>query len=141
MPLAFSDYVFSIIVEELGLVGALVIMALYLSLLGRAGYIAQRCKRAFPALLVMGMAVMITVQALSHMAINCGMVPVTGQPLPFISKGGSAIVIMSLAMGIMLSVSRYAEYNTGKKKTAAAVAKELSGDDDKDAINPAQILK
>ena len=141
LPLAFSDYVFSIIVEELGLVGALVIMALYLSLLGRAGYIAQRCKRAFPALLVMGMAVMITVQALSHMAINCGMVPVTGQPLPFISKGGSAIVIMSLAMGIMLSVSRYAEYNTGKKKTAAAVAKELSGDDDKDAINPAQILK
>ena len=139
LPLAYSDYVFSIIVEELGLVGALVIMALYLSLLGRAGYIAQRCKRAFPALLVMGMAVMITVQALSHMAINCGLVPVTGQPLPFISKGGSAIIIMSLAMGIMLSVSRYAEYNTGKKKTAAAAEKEMNTEGG-DAINPAQIV-
>ena len=86
-------------------------------------------------------ALLLVVQATFNMMVAVGIVPVTGQPLPFISKGGSAIVIMSLAMGIMLSVSRYAEYNTGKKKTAAAVAKELSGDDDKDAINPAQILK
>ena len=138
LPLAFSDYVFSIIVEELGFVGALFIMALYLSLLGRAGYIAQRCKRAFPALLVMGIAVMITVQALSHMAINSGLVPVTGQPLPFISKGGSSIIIMSMAMGIMLSVSRYAEYNTGKKKSAIGAEPK---DDDGGAINPTQIIK
>ncbi|MGN0211711.1 MAG: FtsW/RodA/SpoVE family cell cycle protein [Muribaculaceae bacterium] len=136
LPLAFSDYVFSIIVEELGLVGALLLMSLYLSLLGRAGYIAQRCKRAFPALLVMGIAVMITVQALSHMAINSGLVPVTGQPLPFISKGGSSIIIMSVAMGIMLSVSRFAEFNTGRKKTAAADAKP---DAEGGAINPTQI--
>ena len=138
LPLAFSDYVFSIIVEELGLVGALIIMVLYMSLLGRAGYIAQRCKRAFPALLVMGMAVMISVQALSHMAINCGLVPVTGQPLPFISKGGSAIIIMSIAMGIMLSVSRYAEYNTGKKPLPASPDKKAD-DDKEEAINPAQM--
>ena len=139
LPLAFSDYVFSIIVEELGFVGAVVIMVLYLSLLGRAGYIAQRCKRAFPALLVRGMAVMITVQALSHMAINCGLVPVTGQPLPFISKGGSAIIIMSIAMGIMLSVSRYAEFNTGKKPLPAVDKKTGAGDEKEEAINPAQM--
>lgn len=140
LPLAFSDYVFSIIVEELGLVGALAIMLLYLTLLGRAGFIAGKCKRAFPALLILGMAVMITVQALSHMAINSGLVPVTGQPLPFISKGGSSILIMSMAMGIMLSVSRYAEFNTGNKKKPTVSAEETAVNEG-DAINPTQILK
>lgn len=136
LPLAFSDYVFSIIVEELGLVGAIFIMILYLALLGRAGYIAQRCKRAFPALLIMGMAIMITVQALSHMAINCGLVPVTGQPLPFISKGGSSILIMSIAMGVMFSVSRYAEFNSGKKRSKAPAE---AANPSEEAINPTQI--
>lgn len=139
LPLAFSDYVFSIIVEELGLVGAIVLMVFYLTLLGRAGMIASKCKRAFPALLILGMAVMITVQALSHMAINSGLVPVTGQPLPFISKGGSSIIIMSMAIGIMLSVSRFAEFNTGKKKPSVSV--ETAAVAEGDAINPSQIIK
>lgn len=139
LPLAFSDYVFSIIVEELGLVGAIVLIVFYLTLLGRAGMIASKCKRAFPALLILGMAVMITVQALSHMAINSGLVPVTGQPLPFISKGGSSIIVMSVAIGIMLSVSRFAEFNTGKKKPSVSV--ETAAVAEGDAINPSQIIK
>ena len=138
LPLAFSDYVFSIIVEELGFVGAIALMILYISLLGRAGIIASRCKRAFPALLILGMAVMITIQALSHMAINSGLVPVTGQPLPFISKGGSSILVMSIAMGIMLSVSRFAEFNSGKKPSMSA---EKAAEAEGDAINPSQIIK
>lgn len=138
LPLAFSDYVFSIIVEEVGFVGAIILMILYISLLGRAGIIATRCKRAFPALLILGMAVMITIQALSHMAINSGLVPVTGQPLPFISKGGSSILVMSIAMGIMLSVSRFAEFNSGKKPSASA---ERAAEAEGDAINPSQIIK
>lgn len=138
LPLAFSDYVFSIIVEELGFAGAIALMALYISLLGRAGIIASKCKRAFPALLILGMAVMITVQALSHMAINSGLVPVTGQPLPFISKGGSSILVMSIAMGIMLSVSRFAEFNSGKKPSVSA---EKAAEAEGDAINPSQIIK
>lgn len=136
LPLAFSDYMFSIIIEELGLVGGIFLLILYLALLGRAGSIAKRCKRAFPALLIMGMAVMITVQALSHMAINCGLVPVTGQPLPFISKGGSSILLMSMAIGVMLSVSRYAEYSSNKQQQSRQVLVE-SGDE-KEALNPAQ---
>jgi cell division protein FtsW len=108
LPLAFSDYIFAIVVEDWGLVGGLVLLGLYLTLLLRAGAIAYRCKRAFPALLVMGMAVMIVLQALFHMAIVTGVFPVSGQPLPMISKGGSSIIATSIAFGIMLSVSRYA---------------------------------
>lgn len=138
LPLAFSDYVYSIIIEEGGLVSGIFVMLLYLALLGRAGSIATKCKRAFPALLIMGMAVMIAVQALSHMAINSGLVPVTGQPLPFISKGGSSIIIMSIGVGLMLSVSRFAEMDEpGKGKSSLTAEKKAI--EDGDAINPAQI--
>jgi cell division protein FtsW len=115
LPLAFSDYIFAIIIEDLGFVGAMFIMFLYLSLLARAASIARRCTRAFPALLVLGMAVMITFQALFHMAIVSGVFPVSGQPLPLFSKGGTSILITSLAFGIMLSVSRHAVRNNNKQ--------------------------
>lgn len=108
LPLASSDFVYSIIVEETGLVGGVFVLILYLSLLARAGRIAPKCKRAFPAFLVLGMAVMITLQALSHISYNCGMMPVTGQPLPLISTGGSSVMTISVAFGVMLSVSKYA---------------------------------
>lgn len=108
LPLAFSDYIYSIVVEDLGLLGGLGLLAIYLSLLARAGSVASRCSRALPALLVMGCALMITFQALFHMAIVTGVFPVSGQPLPLISKGGSSILITSIAFGIMLSVSRFA---------------------------------
>ena len=131
LQMAHTDFVFSIVVEELGLVGALLLMVAYLALLGRAGSIAKQCRRAFPALLIMGMAVMITVQALSHMAINSGLVPISGQPLPFISKGGSSSLFMGIAMGVMLSVSRYAEFSTAKRGPANDT--DLANN----AINPA----
>ncbi len=108
LPLAFSDYIYAIIVEDLGLIGGLAIMVLYLWLLARAYYIAAKCREAFPAFLVTGMAVMIAFQALCHMAIVSGAGPVSGQPLPLFSKGGTSILVNSLAIGIMLSVSRYA---------------------------------
>lgn len=124
LPLAFSDYIYSIIVEELGLIGGVVILLLYLFLLARAGMIAKKCSRAFPALLIMGMAVMITLQALFHMGINTGFFPVSGQPLPLISMGGTSIIIISMAFGIMLSVSRYA-VQTNKTKEVRAEINEL----------------
>ena len=108
LPLAFSDYVFSIFTEDLGLAGALFLMGTYLCLLIRAGNIARRCNRAYPAFLVMGMAVMIVLQAFFHMAINTGVFPVSGQNLPLISKGGTSILVIGLAFGVMLSVSRSA---------------------------------
>lgn len=127
LPLAFSDYIFSIIVEDTGFIGGLALLILYLSLLARAGRIAYRCRRAFPAFLIMGCAVLIVFQALVHMAIVTGLFPVSGQPLPFISKGGTSILVMSAALGIMLSVSRYA-VTTGDKKQIKAELKELPED-------------
>ncbi len=108
LPLAFSDYIFAIIVEDMGLIGGIFLLVLYLSLLARASGIASQCKRAFPMMLVIGMSLYITYQALAHMGIVSGVLPVSGQPLPLISAGGSSILITSLAIGVMLSVSRYA---------------------------------
>lgn len=110
LPLAFSDYIYSIIVEDSGLVGGVAVLILYLFLVSRAGVIAWRLRKAFPTFLIMGCAVMIVFQALVHMAIVVGLGPVSGQPLPFISKGGTSILVMSAAIGAMLSVSRFAVY-------------------------------
>lgn len=116
LPLAFSDYIFAIIIEELGLIGGVAVLILYLWLLGRAAGIASRCNRTYPALMVMGMAVMIAFQALFHMGIVSGVFPVSGQPLPLISKGGTSIMVTALAFGIMLSVSRTATRQGNKKQ-------------------------
>lgn len=136
LPLAFSDFIYSIVVEEFGFVGGFFLLLVYLSLLARAGNIASRCKRSYPALLVIGMAVFIVLQALIHMAIVVGASPVSGQPLPLISKGGSSILITSLAFGIMLSVSRFAARNNQSKEIKAEgelLPEELH------AENPAQL--
>ena len=137
LPLAFSDYIFSIVVEDLGLVGGCALLLFYLSLMARAGNIARQCKRAFPALLVIGMAVMIVLQALFHMAIVTGVFPVSGQPLPLISKGGSSILITSIAFGIMLSVSRFATQSNAKKHEYDPETELLP--EEVQAINPMQI--
>ena len=106
LSLASSDYVFSIIVEEWGFVGGVFLILVYLGILYRAGKIAKRCSRAYPAMLTMGMAVMIVLQAMFHIAINIGLFPVSGQTLPLISKGGTSMWVISMAFGVMLSVSR-----------------------------------
>ena len=135
LPLAFSDYIFSIIVEETGLIGGLFVLLLYLSLLGRAAMIVRRSKRVLPSLLVIGMASFITFQALFHIAINVGVFPVSGQPLPLISKGGSSIIVISVAFGVMLSVSRTIA-NYGNKKNKAEDIPVIEG---LDAENPTEI--
>lgn len=135
LPLAFSDYIFAIILEDLGFIGGFFLLLLYLALLARAGVIARKCHRAFPVLLVIGMAVMIVLQALFHMAITTGAFPVSGQPLPLISKGGTSILVTSIAFGAMLSVSRTAVQNGSKQ----AVKEELSElPEDLRANNPVQ---
>lgn len=115
LPLAFSDYIYSIIIEDTGFVGGVILLVIYLWLLARAGSIAYRCSRALPAFLILGCAVLIVLQALSHMAIVTGIVPVSGQPLPLISKGGTSVLVMSAAIGIMLSVSRHAVTNGDRR--------------------------
>lgn len=128
LPLAFSDYIFSIIIEDIGFVGGTSLLIVYLLLVCRAGAIAAKCKRAFPAFLILGCSVLIVLQALIHMAISTGVIPVSGQPLPLISKGGTSILVMSAAFGIMLSVSRYAVTNKSSTHQQQAELRELSSD-------------
>lgn len=109
LPHAESDFIFSIIVEETGVFGAFIVIMLYISLLVRVGRIAQKCDRFFPAFLVVGLGMMMVLQALVNMAVAVGWAPVTGQTLPLISHGGTSIIITSFNIGLILSVSRYAE--------------------------------
>jgi cell division protein FtsW len=109
LPLAFSDFIYAIIFEELGLLGAAFVALLYISLLFRTGYIARRCANPFPAFLAMGLALLIVVQALFNMMVATGLAPVTGQPLPLISKGGTSSIINCIYIGMILSISRTAK--------------------------------
>ena len=104
---AFSDFIFAIIVEELGLLGGAVVVALYIWLLIRAGRIARQCDRTFPAFLVLGIGLILVVQAMFNMMVAVGLAPVTGQPLPLISRGGTSTIINCVYIGMLLSVSRY----------------------------------
>lgn len=104
---AFSDFIFAIIIEELGLLGGGFVVCLYIWLLVRSGRIAQRCERTFPAFLVMGIALMLVSQAVLNMMVSVGLFPVTGQPLPLISKGGTSTLVNCAYIGMILSVSRY----------------------------------
>lgn len=105
LPHAYNDYILAIIAEEMGLVGVVVIMILYLILLFRTGMIARYCTSTFPAILVTGAGLMIVVQASVNMFIGSGMF-VSGQPLPIVSRGGTSILITSVYFGIILSVIR-----------------------------------
>ena len=122
---AFSDFIFAIIIEELGLLGAAFVLLLYLTLLFRAGRIASRCERNFPAFLIMGLALLFVAQALINMMVAVGLFPVTGQPLPLISRGGTSTLINCAYIGMMLSVSRYAaEAEQARKQQAEQEAEE-----------------
>ena len=106
LPQAYSDFIYAIIVEEMGLIGGIFVMLLYLILLFRAGKIATKCSTVFPALLVIGLSLMIVIQALVSMVVSSGSGPVTGQPLPLISRGGTSILITSFYFGIILGITR-----------------------------------
>ena len=106
LPQAYSDFIYAIIVEEMGLIGGIGVILLYLILLFRAGMIALKSPTVFPALLVMGLSLMIVLQAFVSMAVATSLGPVTGQPLPLISRGGTSILITCIYFGIILGVTR-----------------------------------
>lgn len=114
---AFSDFIYAIIIEEMGIIGAGGVAFLYIILLFRTAKIANQCENNFPAFLAMGLALMLVTQALFNMCVAVGLAPVTGQPLPLISKGGTSTVINCVYIGVILSISRSA-----KKRTPAANA-------------------
>lgn len=105
LPQAYSDFIFAIILEETGLVGGLIVMLLYIVLMMRCGVLARKTEKKFPRYLILGCALMLTIQALINMAVAVNMIPVTGQPLPLISRGGTSTIITCAYFGIILACS------------------------------------
>ncbi|MCK0132617.1 FtsW/RodA/SpoVE family cell cycle protein [Flavobacteriaceae bacterium F08102] len=116
LPQSSSDFIYAIIVEEFGLIGAFALMILYLALLFRIVIVAYKMESIFGTLLVLGVGIPIVFQALINMAVAVGLFPVTGQPLPLISTGGTSIWMTCFAIGIVLSVSVAREEDAKAKK-------------------------
>ncbi len=130
LPQAFSDFIYSIIIEETGVVGAAIVCLLYIILLFRTAVIANRCVNTFPALLIMGMSLLLVTQAMFNMLVAVGLAPVTGQPLPLISKGGTSSIMNCVYIGVILSVSCSAKKKgetTDSNATAAPAAGGAQG--------------
>ncbi len=108
LPEPHSDFVFAVIGEELGLVGALLVVAAFCVLLWRGLSIANRASDGFGSLIAVGLTMMLVGQALINMGVTLGILPTTGLPLPFISSGGTSLVTSMAAVGILLSVSQHA---------------------------------
>lgn len=122
LPHPYSDFIFAIIIEEYGLVGGTFVVLMYLLFLWRSVLIFKRCPFAFGAFLAVGLSVTLVFQAMLNMAVNVHLVPVTGLTLPMISMGGSSIWFTSIAIGIVLSVSKYVDEMEGERKNAARLA-------------------
>lgn len=107
LPQAYSDFIYAIILEELGFIGGMFVLLLYVILLVRVGMIARKCDKLFPKYLVLGCGLLIVIQALANMAVAVDLIPVTGQPMPLVSRGGTSTMISCIYFGIILSVSRF----------------------------------
>ena len=106
LPQSSSDFIFAIIVEEYGIMGAITCFFLYLLILWRIIVIATKVENIFGTLLVVGIGLPIIFQAFSNMAVAVNLIPVTGQPLPILSYGGTSMWVTYMALGIIISVSR-----------------------------------
>lgn len=121
LPHPYSDFIFAIIVEEYGLMGGAFIVLLYLILLFRAVVIVTKIPQTFGAFLTIGVAFSLVFQAMINMGVAVGILPVTGQPLPLVSMGGTSIWFTSLSLGIILSVSKEVA-----KKTQSPIPNEIA---------------
>jgi cell division protein FtsW len=126
LPHPYSDFIYTIIIEEWGFLGGALVLMLYLFFLYRCMMLAKSCTKVFSMLVVSGLGLMITLQALLHMLVNVALFPVTGHTLPLISLGGTSLIIISGSFGIILSVSRTIE--TGKLKKLQVAPSGQGGD-------------
>ncbi len=109
LPSSYADFIYAIIGEEYGLVGATFIWLLYVALMFRIARLVTKSPKAFGSILAVGLGFMIVLQALANMAVSVNLMPVTGLPLPLVSMGGSSVLVSAIAFGMILSVSRYIE--------------------------------
>jgi cell division protein FtsW len=127
LPNAFSDYVYAIIIEEWGLLGGIVLIILYLTLLYRVVLIVIKSPRTFGALLALGLGLSIVIQAFVNMSVNVGLLPSTGVTLPLVSMGGSSLLFFGIAFGVIISVSRSVELEElGKAPSKETYIDELT---------------
>ena len=132
----YEDYMFSFIIEEYGLLGGMLILMLYGTLLARGSIIVRNCDTVFAKCTVAGLVALISCQALLHILVNMDLIPMTGQNLPMISHGNSSFLCFCIAFGVILSISRMA-----KKKIARETANEMknapfgTGDETSDSLN------
>ena len=106
LPHPYSDFIYAIILEESGLLGGFFVLALYLILLYRATRIMLKAPQSYGAMLAMGLAFSLVMQALVNMGVAVGLFPVTGQPLPFVSMGGTSLLFTGISFGIIISVTK-----------------------------------
>jgi cell division protein FtsW len=125
LPYPYADFIYAIIVEEYGLIGGILIIGLFLLLLIRSSSIVTKSPKTFGAILAMGLTLNIIVQAFANIGVSVQLFPVTGLTLPLVSMGGSSILITSISLGVILSVSRYAE-QAQKEKIALQEIEELN---------------
>ena len=125
----YGDYMFSFIIEEYGLIGGIIIILLYVSLLARGALIASKCSNEYAKIAVGGLSVLITGQAFMHMMVNTDTGPMTGQTLPLISHGSFAFLVFCIAFGVILSISRMARKQIKAEEEAAAPLYEGERDD------------
>ncbi|SEN93685.1 cell division protein FtsW [Chitinophaga rupis] len=137
LPHAYSDYIYATIIEEYGIFGAFLILMAYMLLLLRCIRIYRKCPYAFGAFLALGLSVTLVIQALTNMAVNVGVFPVTGVTLPMVSMGGSSVIFTSLAIGIILSVARNVEEMEGKKAEQERIARVLAEQEEEEEYEEA----
>lgn len=132
LPMAFSDFIFAIILEEYGLWGGILVVIAYAGLLLRAIVISKSCMKVFHIYALLGLSIMITLQAIINMSVAVGLLPVTGQTLPLVSMGGSSAVFIGSALGIMLSITTEAQKNSAEQAVVQPAVKNIESTDDEE---------
>ncbi|MGL6269234.1 MAG: FtsW/RodA/SpoVE family cell cycle protein, partial [Chitinophagaceae bacterium] len=122
LPHPYSDFIYAIIIEEYGLLGGAFVLFIYLAFLFRCIRIFKRCPYAFGAFLALGLSFTLVIQAMTNMAVNVNLFPVTGVTLPLVSMGGSSFLFTCVSIGIILSVARNVEQLEGKRIKEEAIA-------------------
>lgn len=123
LPLPYADFIYAIVVEESGMIGAILVILFYFWILYRTGYIAKSCQKLYPSLMVYGLGIMLVFQAFISMEVVVHLGPVTGQPLPLFSRGGTSILITCIYIGIIQCVSRRSNEENAKKEAELAADK------------------
>ena len=129
LPHPYSDFIFAIIIEEYGLIGAVVVLLLYLILFTRVLRIVIKRPLTFGSLMAFGLGFLVILQAMVNMGVSIGLLPVTGQPLPFVSMGGTSLMATGLILGMILSVTRYMEDESMNKEQELQALTEITDDE------------